>query len=93
MNNRAGTGTATGGTIGANYLTCNGNYITVPFTEYISNVASSEIYPTWPKNALIANIIKNNEQYTHIEQYIESNNSLKKLISQKLLEVFQNQRL
>ena len=30
--------------------------ITVPFTEYISNVASSEIYPTWPKNALIANI-------------------------------------
>ncbi len=30
--------------------------ITVPFTEYISNVASSEIYPTWPKEALIANI-------------------------------------
>ena len=30
--------------------------ITVPFTEYIANVASSEIYPTWPKNALIANI-------------------------------------
>ena len=30
--------------------------ITVPFTEYISNVAASELYPTWPKNALIANI-------------------------------------
>ena len=30
--------------------------ITVPFTEYISNVASSELYPTWPQNALIANI-------------------------------------
>ena len=30
--------------------------ITVPFTEYISNVASSELYPTWPRNALIANI-------------------------------------
>ena len=30
--------------------------ITVPFTDYISNVASSEIYPTWPKNALTANI-------------------------------------
>ncbi len=30
--------------------------ITIPFTEYISNVASSEIYPTWPRNALIANI-------------------------------------
>lgn len=30
--------------------------ITVPFMDYISNVASSEIYPTWPRNALIANI-------------------------------------
>ena len=30
--------------------------ITVPFTDYISNVAASEIYPTWPRNALTANI-------------------------------------
>ncbi len=30
--------------------------ITIPFTDYISNVAAREIYPTWPKNALIANI-------------------------------------
>ena len=30
--------------------------ITVPFTDYIANVASSEVYPTWPRNALIANI-------------------------------------
>lgn len=30
--------------------------ITVPFTDYIKNVASSEIYPTWPENALRANI-------------------------------------
>lgn len=30
--------------------------ITIPFTQYIANVASSEIYPTWPENALIANI-------------------------------------
>ncbi|MBR1376913.1 MAG: peptidoglycan-binding protein [Bacilli bacterium] len=30
--------------------------ITVPFTDYIANVASSELYPTWPRNALIANI-------------------------------------
>ena len=30
--------------------------ITVPFTDYISNVASSEIYPTWPINSLKANI-------------------------------------
>ena len=30
--------------------------ITIPFTDYITNVASSELYPTWPRNALIANI-------------------------------------
>ena len=30
--------------------------VTLPFTEYISNVASSELYPTWPRNAHIANI-------------------------------------
>ena len=30
--------------------------ITVPFTDYIANVASSEIYPTWPNSALVANI-------------------------------------
>ncbi len=30
--------------------------ITVPFTDYIANVASSELYPTWPRNALVANI-------------------------------------
>ena len=34
----------------------NAKDITVPFTDYISNVASSELYPTWPTNALIANI-------------------------------------
>ena len=25
--------------------------VTLPFVEYISNVASSEIYPTWPESA------------------------------------------
>lgn len=30
--------------------------ITVSFPEYIKNVASSEIYPTWPESALRANI-------------------------------------
>ena len=30
--------------------------ITIPFTDYISNVAASELYPTWPINALTANI-------------------------------------
>ena len=30
--------------------------VTVPFSNYIKNVASSELYPTWPENALRANI-------------------------------------
>ena len=30
--------------------------VTLPFPDYIKNVASSEIYPTWPENALRANI-------------------------------------
>ncbi|HJD23852.1 MAG TPA: SpoIID/LytB domain-containing protein, partial [Firmicutes bacterium] len=30
--------------------------ITTTFPEYIKNVASSEIYPTWPESALRANI-------------------------------------
>lgn len=31
--------------------------VTVPFGEYVANVASSEIYPTWPVEALKANIL------------------------------------
>ncbi len=31
--------------------------VTVPFVDYIKNVASSEIYPTWPKESLEANIL------------------------------------
>ena len=31
--------------------------VTVSFTEYIKNVASSEIYPTWPEEAMRANIL------------------------------------
>ncbi len=30
--------------------------VTVTFPDYIKNVASSEIYPTWPENSLRANI-------------------------------------
>ena len=30
--------------------------VTVPFTDYVKNVASSEIYPTWEASALRANI-------------------------------------
>lgn len=36
--------------------TSNAANVTVPFTDYIKNVASSEIYPTWPENAILANI-------------------------------------
>lgn len=31
--------------------------VTVPFADYIRNVASSEIYPTWPENAIRANVL------------------------------------
>lgn len=31
--------------------------ITVSFPDYIKNVASSEVYPTWPESALRANIL------------------------------------
>ena len=30
--------------------------VTVPFVDYVKNVASSEIYPTWPENAIRANM-------------------------------------
>lgn len=31
--------------------------VTIPFADYIKNVASSEIYPTWPEEAIRANIL------------------------------------
>ena len=31
--------------------------VTVPFADYVKNVASSEIYPTWDEDALAANIL------------------------------------
>ncbi|MDD6033797.1 MAG: SpoIID/LytB domain-containing protein [Oscillospiraceae bacterium] len=34
----------------------NARNVTVSFPDYIKTVASSEIYPTWPENALRANI-------------------------------------
>ena len=30
--------------------------VTIPYISYLKNVASSEIFPTWPENALRANI-------------------------------------
>ncbi len=30
--------------------------VTLPFLEYVANVASSEIYPTWPESAVRANM-------------------------------------
>ena len=32
------------------------NNVRIPFIDYIKNVVSSEIYPTWPMNAILANI-------------------------------------
>ena len=34
----------------------NARNVTVPFLEYVANVASSEIYPTWPESAIRANM-------------------------------------
>ncbi len=34
----------------------NAENVTLPFADYIKNVASSEIYPTWPDSSLRANI-------------------------------------
>ncbi|MBP5155004.1 MAG: peptidoglycan-binding protein, partial [Clostridia bacterium] len=31
--------------------------ITVPFVDYVKNVAANEVYPTWPEEALKANVI------------------------------------
>ena len=31
--------------------------VEVPFQNYIKNVASSEIYPTWPEEAIKANVL------------------------------------
>ena len=31
--------------------------VSIPFADYIKNVASSEVYPTWPEEALKANIL------------------------------------
>lgn len=32
--------------------------VTVPFQEYLKNVSSRQFYPTWPENALRANILE-----------------------------------
>lgn len=34
--------------------------ITIPYIDYLKNVASSEIYPTWPESSLRANILAQN---------------------------------
>ena len=34
--------------------------VTVPYADYLKNVASSEIFPTWPESALRANIYAQN---------------------------------
>ena len=52
----------------------NAQRVRVPFIEYIKNAASHEIYPTWPENALRANIhaivtFTLNRIYTKIRRY------------------------
>ena len=37
--------------------TSSASNVTIPFSDYIKNVASSEIFPTWPTEALKANIL------------------------------------
>ena len=39
--------------------------VTVSFPAYIKNVASSEIYPTWPESAIRANILLRNKVLLH----------------------------
>ncbi|MBR7112014.1 MAG: peptidoglycan-binding protein [Clostridia bacterium] len=34
----------------------NAKNVTLPFLDYVANVASSEIFPTWPENAIRANM-------------------------------------
>jgi len=34
----------------------NARNVTLPFLDFVANVASSEIYPTWPENAIRANM-------------------------------------
>ena len=36
--------------------TASAQNVTVPFIDYVMNVASSEIYPNWPENAIRANM-------------------------------------
>ena len=43
-------------TVHLGYPTSNAQNVTVPFIDYVKNVASSEIYPTWDESALRANI-------------------------------------
>ena len=44
-------------TVHLGYPGTNAPNVTVPFIDYVKNVASSEIYPTWEESALTANIL------------------------------------
>lgn len=43
-------------TVHLGHYTSNAQNVSVPFPDYVKNVASSEIFPTWPEQALRANI-------------------------------------
>ena len=68
--------------------------VTVPFSEYIKNVASSEIYPTWPESAIRANILAQisfalNRIYT--EYYRSRGKSQRKAILRELNRCAENE--
>ncbi len=44
-------------TVHLGYPSSNAANVTIPFIDYVKNVASSEIYPTWDESALQANIL------------------------------------
>ena len=44
--------------------------VTLPFPDYVKNVASSEIFPTWPETALRANIYAFNAQSRRMFQSV-----------------------
>ncbi len=44
-------------TVHLGYPSSNAANVTIPFVDYVKNVASSEIYPTWDESALQANIL------------------------------------
>ena len=54
--------------------------VTLPFVDYIKNVASSEIYSTWDEAAIRANILQYCGYKTQVMEFVDTENSLKNLL-------------